>query len=70
MGSGSQSKVSLLPTAISADLQDVYDVKGVITSAGSRPYGEVWGEANTTASSILRLEELGGHIVGKSKTAA
>ncbi len=62
--------MSLSQAAISAYLQDVYDVRGVVTSAGSRPYGEVWGEAKTTASSILRLEELGGHVVGKTKTAA
>ena len=48
----------------------MYDIKGVPTSAGSRAYGELYGPSNTSASSLLRLEKLGGIFVGKTKTGA
>lgn len=51
-------------------LIDIYDVHGVVTSAGSRKYGELYGAANSSADAIVRLEALGGVFVGKTKTAA
>ena len=48
---------------------DIYDVKGVTTSGGSRAYGELYGPANSSALAVSRLLELGGTLVGKTKTA-
>ena len=49
---------------------DIYDVSGVVTSAGSRAWGEFTGKASQSASSIQRLVDLGGMLVGKTKTAS
>ncbi|KAK7408492.1 hypothetical protein QQX98_009359 [Neonectria punicea] len=50
-------------------VKDIYDVKGVQTTCGSRAYSQVYGPANVTAPSIQRLIDLGGVVVGKQKTA-
>lgn len=49
---------------------DLYDVKGVPTSAGSRAYGEMYGPANQTAVSLRLLDPEMGVFVGKTKTTA
>ena len=51
------------------DTSDMYDIRGVPTSAGSRAYGELHKPVDASASSLLRLENLGGLFVGKTKSA-
>jgi Asp-tRNA(Asn)/Glu-tRNA(Gln) amidotransferase A subunit family amidase len=48
---------------------DIFDVKGVVTAGGNRAYGDLYGEANSTASAVSKLEDLGAVLVGKTKTA-
>ncbi|WRT66257.1 uncharacterized protein IL334_003210 [Kwoniella shivajii] len=52
-----------------AAIKDVYYVKGVPTSAGSRVFAAWRGDVYTTASSVQKLDENGAVIVGKVKTA-
>ena len=40
------------------------------TGAGSKVYAELYGDRNETAVSMARLIELGGQLVGKTKTAS
>nr|XP_019046190.1 hypothetical protein I302_04930 [Kwoniella bestiolae CBS 10118]OCF25120.1 hypothetical protein I302_04930 [Kwoniella bestiolae CBS 10118] len=53
-----------------AGVKDIYDIKGIPTSAGSRTYLAWRGEVNATASAIRKLEAEGAVIVGKAKTVA
>lgn len=48
---------------------DLYNIAGVPTAAGSKSYAQVYGAQNETAESIQRLQELGGVLVCKTKTA-
>lgn len=50
-------------------VKDLYDVAGLQTAGGSRAWAEITPTANETAPAIQRLVDLGGHIVGKQKTA-
>ncbi|KAH6898048.1 indole-3-acetamide hydrolase [Thelonectria olida] len=50
-------------------VKDIYDIEGIKTTRGSRAYSQVYGPANATASSIRRIIDLGGAVVGKQKTA-
>ncbi|WVF71556.1 hypothetical protein IAT40_006364 [Kwoniella sp. CBS 6097] len=50
-------------------MKDIYDLKGLPTSAGSRAYGEWRGKANETATAVQILEKAGAVIVGKTKLA-
>ena len=47
---------------------DIYDVKSVKTSAGSRAYTDLYPAPNSTAPAIQRLLDLGAVMVGKTKT--
>ena len=49
---------------------DIFDLKGIPTAAGSREYGELYGERDETSLAVNRLEDIGGVIVGKTKTNA
>ncbi|ORX38334.1 hypothetical protein BD324DRAFT_607863 [Kockovaella imperatae] len=51
-------------------VKDIYDIKGLVTSAGSRLSGELYGKTNSTAPAVQKLIELGGLAVGKTKTAS
>ncbi|OCF74761.1 hypothetical protein I204_05143 [Kwoniella mangroviensis CBS 8886] len=51
-------------------VKDIYDIKGLPTTAGSRTYTAWRGTANTTASSMVKLQNEGAEIVGKAKTVA
>jgi Asp-tRNA(Asn)/Glu-tRNA(Gln) amidotransferase A subunit family amidase len=48
---------------------DIYNLHGVVTSGGSRAFGDLYGVANETAFAVAKLEHLGAVIVGKTKTA-
>lgn len=48
---------------------DIYNLHGVVTSGGSRAFGDLYGAANETAFAVAKLEHLGAVIVGKTKTA-
>ncbi|GIC84287.1 amidase family protein [Aspergillus udagawae] len=50
-------------------VKDLFDVKGLQTSAGSQAWIQVTPIANSTAPAILRLIDLGAVIVGKFKLA-
>ena len=50
-------------------VKDLFDRKGLITSAGSRALASISLAAESTAPSIQRIVNLGGVIVGKYKTA-
>lgn len=50
-------------------VKDIFHVKGVKTSGGSRAYYETYGIQNTTAPSVQRLLDLGAVLVGKTGTA-
>jgi Asp-tRNA(Asn)/Glu-tRNA(Gln) amidotransferase A subunit family amidase len=59
-----------LPFAgLRVSIKDLYDIAGLQTSGGSRAWAEITPIANTTAPVIQRIIDLGGHIVGKQKTA-
>ncbi|KAH9905984.1 amidase signature domain-containing protein [Xylariomycetidae sp. FL2044] len=47
-------------------VKDLFHVKGVGTSGGSRAYYELYGVQNTTAPAIQRLLDLGAVLVGKT----
>jgi Asp-tRNA(Asn)/Glu-tRNA(Gln) amidotransferase A subunit family amidase len=49
--------------------QDIYDVQGLQTGAGSRAYAETYPVAAANSVPVQRLMDLGGVIVGKTKTA-
>ncbi|WWC70328.1 uncharacterized protein I206_104278 [Kwoniella pini CBS 10737] len=51
-------------------VKDIYDIKGIPTSAGSRVFEALRGDVNVTASSVLKLDREGSVIVGKVKTTA
>lgn len=48
-------------------LTDVFDIKGLRKSVGSHAYLELYRPAPTTASSIARIINRGGSILGKTK---
>lgn len=50
-------------------VKDIFHVKGVKTSGGSRAYYETYSIQNTTAPSVQRLLDLGAILVGKTGTA-
>ncbi|OCF36763.1 hypothetical protein I316_01359 [Kwoniella heveanensis BCC8398] len=50
-------------------IKDIYDIRGLRTTAGSRAYGAWKGIADETAPSIEILQEGGAVIVGKTKLA-
>jgi len=50
-------------------VKDLYDMKGLQTSGGSRAWATITPIANETAPAIQRLIDLGAHLVGKQKTA-
>ncbi|GIJ99554.1 hypothetical protein Aspvir_001688 [Aspergillus viridinutans] len=50
-------------------VKDIFDVKGLQTSAGSQAWIQVTPIANSTAPAIQRLIDLGAVIVGKFKLA-
>ncbi|WWD02874.1 hypothetical protein V865_000916 [Kwoniella europaea PYCC6329] len=49
-------------------VNDVFDIKGIPTGAGSKVYLEMRGDVQETASWVRRLLEEGAVIVGKVKT--
>ncbi|WWC89441.1 uncharacterized protein L201_004365 [Kwoniella dendrophila CBS 6074] len=51
-------------------VKDIFDIKGVPTTAGSRLYTAWRGDVDKTASSVKKLEDEGAVIVGKAKTVA
>ncbi|KAK1658884.1 amidase signature domain-containing protein [Colletotrichum godetiae] len=50
-------------------VKDIYDVKGLKTTLGSKAWTQMTTEANATAPSIQRIIDLGGIVVGKQKTS-
>lgn len=50
-------------------IKDLYDIKGLQTSGGSRAWATVTPIADETAPVIQRIIDLGGQLVGKQKTA-
>lgn len=48
-------------------IKDIFDVKGVKTSAQSRSYNQLYGAATSSAPPVQRLLELGAIVVGKVK---
>ncbi|GMG04957.1 unnamed protein product [Aspergillus oryzae] len=49
-------------------VKDIYHVKGLKTSGGSRSYYYLYGTQNVTAPSVQRLLDLGAVFVGKTGT--
>ncbi|OHF02290.1 hypothetical protein CORC01_02283 [Colletotrichum orchidophilum] len=50
-------------------VKDIYDIKGLKTTLGSKAWTQMTSEANETAPSIQRIIDLGGTVVGKQKTS-
>lgn len=50
-------------------VKDIFDLRGVPTSASSRDYSAFYGAADSTAPVVQRLIDAGAVIVGKTKTA-
>ena len=50
-------------------VKDLFDIKGVKTSAGSQAWAYITPVANETAPSIKQIVDLGGVLVGKFKLA-
>ncbi|OGM41183.1 hypothetical protein ABOM_009550 [Aspergillus bombycis] len=50
-------------------VKDLFDVKGLQTTGGSKAWTHITPVANATAPAIQRIIDLGGHIVGKQKLA-
>ncbi|KAF1999082.1 amidase family protein [Amniculicola lignicola CBS 123094] len=50
-------------------IKDLYDVKGLQTSAGSQAWAYITPTANVSAPSIQQILDLGGVVVGKQKLA-
>jgi hypothetical protein len=48
-------------------IKDLYDIKGIKTSGGSRDYFKLYPEATENAYSVQKLIDLGAIIVGKVK---
>ncbi|KAH7310692.1 amidase signature domain-containing protein [Stachybotrys elegans] len=49
-------------------IKDIYDIKGIKTSAGSRAYYDIYPEAGATAPFVQKLIDAGAVVVGKMKT--
>ncbi|CAO2657183.1 Nn.00g033090.m01.CDS01, partial [Neocucurbitaria sp. VM-36] len=50
-------------------VKDLYDVAGLKTSMGNRPWFHLYPEVNSTAVAVQRLIDLGAIIVGKTRTS-
>ncbi|KPI38360.1 uncharacterized protein AB675_12105 [Cyphellophora attinorum] len=50
-------------------IKDLYDIKGLQSAGGSRAWASITPVANASAVAIQRIIDLGGHLVGKQKTA-
>jgi Asp-tRNA(Asn)/Glu-tRNA(Gln) amidotransferase A subunit family amidase len=50
-------------------IKDLYDIKGLQTAGGSRAWASITPVAGASAPAIQRIVDLGGHLVGKQKTA-
>lgn len=50
-------------------VKDLFDMKGLITSGGSRAWAYISSPAEATAPSLQRILDLGGVLVGKYKMA-
>ncbi|KPM41819.1 hypothetical protein AK830_g4713 [Neonectria ditissima] len=50
-------------------VKDIYDLKGIQTTAGSLAYAAVNDVAGETGPALQRIIDLGGVVVGKQKTA-
>lgn len=50
-------------------IKDLYDIKGLQTSAGSHAWSVITPVANGTAPSVQHILNLGGVVVGKQKLA-
>lgn len=51
-------------------VKDIYAVKGIRTSGGSRSYYHTYGPSNYTASVVQKLLDGGATLVGMTKTIA
>ncbi|KAI1325914.1 amidase signature domain-containing protein [Xylariaceae sp. FL0255] len=56
-------------SGVRVGVKDLYDLKGLRKSAGSRAYFETYGPANETAPSIQYLIDLGAVVVGRTRTS-
>lgn len=56
-------------SGVRVGVKDIYDLKGLRTSAGSRAWFEQYPPANRTAESIQYLLDLGAIVVGKTRTS-
>ena len=50
-------------------IKDLFDIKGLKTTGGSRSWEYIVSPANETAPSIQRILDVGGVVVGKYKLA-
>lgn len=50
-------------------VKDLYDLKGLKTSMGSRAWARLYDPAKETAVAVQRLIDLGGVIIGKTRTS-
>lgn len=50
-------------------VKDIFDIRGVVTTASCKAYEACHNEAVKTASIIQKLLDLGAVVVGKTKTA-
>ncbi|EXF81473.1 hypothetical protein CFIO01_07716 [Colletotrichum fioriniae PJ7] len=50
-------------------VKDIYDIKGLKSTLGSKAWTQMATEANATAPSIQHIIDLGGTVVGKQKTS-
>ncbi|ORY35737.1 amidase signature domain-containing protein [Naematelia encephala] len=50
-------------------VKDNFHIAGLPTAAGNRAYGEMYGDRNETASTVRKVTDLGGVLVGKTKTS-
>ncbi|KAI7508890.1 hypothetical protein KC347_g5750 [Hortaea werneckii] len=50
-------------------IKDLYDMKGLVTTGGSQAWAYINEPATSNASSIQRIVDLGGVLVGKQKLA-
>ncbi|KAH7041373.1 amidase signature domain-containing protein [Microdochium trichocladiopsis] len=56
-------------SGVRVGVKDLYDLKGLKTSGGSRAWFELYEPANATAKSIQYLIGLGAVVVGKTRTS-
>lgn len=49
-------------------VKDIYDLKGLKTSGGSRGFGSIAVEAAENGPALQKLIDLGAVVIGKSKT--